>query len=92
MMAQATERLEETQGLTRRDDVDVQATEDTLRRTEMRSIVLQLQNLMSFPMVRERVATYRRAGVTTLRVDPGGRTVAERLDTLARFMDLVRAT
>jgi len=43
-------------------------------------------------MVRERVATYRRAGVTTLRVDPGGHTVAERLDTLARFMDLVRAT
>jgi carbonic anhydrase len=32
-----------------------EATEDTLRRTEMRSIVLQLQNLMSFPMVRERV-------------------------------------
>ncbi len=30
MMAQATERLEETQGLTRRDDVDVRATEDTL--------------------------------------------------------------
>lgn len=28
---------------------------DTLRRTEMRSIVLQLQNLMSFPMVRDRV-------------------------------------
>jgi F420-dependent oxidoreductase-like protein len=43
-------------------------------------------------MIRERVATYRRAGVTTLRVDPGGRTVDERLDTLARFMDLVRAT
>jgi carbonic anhydrase len=32
-----------------------EATEDTLRRTEMRSIVLQLQNLMSFPMVRDRV-------------------------------------
>ena len=31
MMSQATERLEETEGLTRRDDVDVRATEDTLR-------------------------------------------------------------
>ena len=30
MMSQATERLEETEGLTRRDDVDVRATEDTL--------------------------------------------------------------
>jgi carbonic anhydrase len=30
-------------------------TEETLRRTEMRSIVLQLQNLMTFPMVRDRV-------------------------------------
>ena len=29
--------------------------ETTLRRTEMRSIVLQLQNLMTFPMVRDRV-------------------------------------
>jgi len=32
-----------------------EASADTLRRTEMRSIVLQLQNLMTFPMVRERV-------------------------------------
>jgi carbonic anhydrase len=30
-------------------------TEENLRRTEMRSIVLQLERLMSFPMVRERV-------------------------------------
>ena len=42
-------------------------------------------------MVRERVETYRRAGITTLRVDPGGGTLRARLDTLARFMDLVRA-
>ena len=32
MLSHATERLEETEGLTRRDDVDVRATEDTLQR------------------------------------------------------------
>ena len=42
-------------------------------------------------MVRNRIDTYRAAGITTLRVDPGGRTVKERLETLARFMDLLRA-
>jgi carbonic anhydrase len=35
--------------------IPAEPSDDTLRRTEMRSIVLQLQNLMSFPMVRERV-------------------------------------
>ena len=42
-------------------------------------------------MVRERIQTYRAAGITTLRVDPGGTTPGERLDTLAHFMDLLRA-
>jgi carbonic anhydrase len=35
--------------------VGSEMTEENLRRTEMRSIVLQLERLMSFPMVRERV-------------------------------------
>jgi carbonic anhydrase len=35
--------------------VDVEMTEANLRQTEMRSIVLQLERLMGFPMVRERV-------------------------------------
>src|SRR5207247_1296249 len=35
--------------------VDLEMTEANLRRTEMRSVVLQLERLMSFPMVRERV-------------------------------------
>ena len=35
--------------------VESEPSEQALRRTEMRSIVLQLQNLMSFPMVRDRV-------------------------------------
>lgn len=34
---------------------DSEPSEPALRRTEMRSIVLQLERLMSFPMVRERV-------------------------------------
>jgi len=40
-------------------------------------------------MVRERVAVYRRAGITTLRVDPGGATLDARLATLGRLMDIV---
>jgi carbonic anhydrase len=35
--------------------VDLTLTDANLRRTEMRSIVLQLERLMGFPMVRERV-------------------------------------
>jgi carbonic anhydrase len=35
--------------------VGSEMTEENLRRTEMRSIVLQLERLMSFPMVRDRV-------------------------------------
>jgi F420-dependent oxidoreductase-like protein len=42
-------------------------------------------------MVRERIAIYRRAGVTTLRVDPGGATLDARLATLGRLMELVKA-
>lgn len=35
--------------------VDLKMTEANLRRTEMRSLVLQVERLMTFPMVRERV-------------------------------------
>lgn len=41
--------------------------------------------------VAERIRAYRNAGVTTLRLQPEGATVTERLDTLARALDLVRA-
>jgi F420-dependent oxidoreductase-like protein len=41
--------------------------------------------------VAERIAAYRRAGITTLRIQPEGSTTTERLDTLARVIDLVRA-
>ena len=43
-------------------------------------------------MVRERVRVHREAGITTLRVEPAGETLDERLATLARLMDLVTAT
>lgn len=41
--------------------------------------------------VRRRLAIYRDAGVTTMRLSPAGRTPQERLDTLGRAMDLVKA-
>ena len=41
-------------------------------------------------MVRERVRKDRDAGITTLRVAPAGASVAERLDTLGRALDIVR--
>lgn len=40
--------------------------------------------------VRSRIQAFRDAGVTTLRVQPAGRTLKERLGTLGRVMDLVR--
>ena len=42
-------------------------------------------------MVRTRLQAYQRAGVTTLRVEPGGEGLAARLATLGRLLDLVRA-
>jgi F420-dependent oxidoreductase-like protein len=39
--------------------------------------------------IRERLALYHRAGITTLRVNPGGRNAGERLATLARLHELI---
>ena len=47
--------------------------------------------LGSDEQVAERIRVYRDNGITTLRVQPAGETMAERLETLGRFMDLVRA-
>jgi F420-dependent oxidoreductase-like protein len=41
-------------------------------------------------MVRARILAYRDAGVTDLRLEPVGRTPAERIDALERVVDLVR--
>jgi carbonic anhydrase len=41
--------------LAREATLPVQVTEEALRRTEQRSVVLQLERLMDYPMVRQRV-------------------------------------
>ena len=52
-------------------------------------LALKANLLGTEAMVRERLAVYRRAGVTTLRVEPAGSTLAARLDTLGRLMALI---
>ncbi|MDP6606622.1 MAG: LLM class flavin-dependent oxidoreductase [Dehalococcoidia bacterium] len=41
-------------------------------------------------MVKERIRAYRDNGVTTLSAGPAGESMQERLDTIGRFMDLIR--
>jgi hypothetical protein len=53
-------------------------------------LVLKTNLLGTDAMVRQRVQAYRAAGVTTLRVEPTGETLDERLATLARVVDLAR--
>jgi F420-dependent oxidoreductase-like protein len=55
-------------------------------------LALRTNLLGTAAMVRERVAAYRLAGLTTLRVEPGGGTLDARLATLGRLVDLVRTT
>ncbi len=54
-------------------------------------MVLQTNLLGTDAMVRARIRAYRDAGITTLRVEPDGATLDERLTTLARLMDLVKS-
>ena len=54
-------------------------------------LVLQTNLLGTDAMVKERIRAYRDAGVTTLRVEPQGATVQDRLETLGRAIDLVNA-
>jgi F420-dependent oxidoreductase-like protein len=54
-------------------------------------LVLKSSLIGTEAMVRARVQAYRGAGVTTLRVDPGGATLAERLDTLGRIVAIVQS-
>jgi F420-dependent oxidoreductase-like protein len=54
-------------------------------------LVLKTNLLGTEAMVRARLETYRRAGITTLRVEPAGEGLAARLATLGRLLDLVRA-
>jgi F420-dependent oxidoreductase-like protein len=52
-------------------------------------LVLQTNLLGSEDQVRDRIRAYRDAGVTTLRVEPEGCTLQERLTTLGQTMNLV---
>jgi hypothetical protein len=54
-------------------------------------MVLKSNLLGTGEMVRERIRAYRDAGVTTLRVEAAGGTLDERLATLGRVLELVRA-
>ena len=54
-------------------------------------MVLQTNLLGTDAMVRARIRAYRDAGITTLRVEPDGATLDERLTTLARLIDLVKS-
>ncbi len=51
--------------------------------------VLKANLLGTEAMVRERIRVYRKAGVTTISANPAGETLAERVETLGRFMTLV---
>ena len=53
-------------------------------------MVLKTNLLGTDAMVKDRIRAYRDAGVTTLRVDPDGEGLRERLTTLGRLADLVR--
>ncbi len=53
-------------------------------------MVIQTNLLGTEAMVRERIRAYRDAGITTLRLAPTGRTLSEKVETLARALALVR--
>jgi hypothetical protein len=52
-------------------------------------MVLQTTLMGSEDMVRDRMRQWQSAGIQTLRVYPSGQTLAERLETLGRAIDLV---
>jgi F420-dependent oxidoreductase-like protein len=54
-------------------------------------MVIEANLLGDEATVRARIRAYRDAGVTTLRVAPEGRDLEQRLTTLGRVMDIVRA-
>ena len=54
-------------------------------------MVLEANLLGDEAGVKARIAAYRDVGVNTLRVQPAGATLEERLQTLGRVMDLVRS-
>ncbi len=69
----------------------VEGRRDEAARRVPDELVLKTNLLGTEAMVRERVRAYREAGVTTLRLQPAGRTWRERLDGLAQGLDVVRS-
>lgn len=53
-------------------------------------MVLQSNLLGTDEMVKARIQAYKDAGITTLRVQPEGKTLAERIETLGRVMELAK--
>jgi F420-dependent oxidoreductase-like protein len=53
-------------------------------------MVVKANMLGTEDMVRDRMRTYRDAGITTLRIHPDGATMEERLNTLGRAVELVK--
>jgi len=54
-------------------------------------MVMQTSLIGDESVVRERIRRYAEVGVSTLMLQPAGKTLSDRLDTLARAVDLVRA-
>ena len=54
-------------------------------------IVLQTNLLGNEESVKERIRAYRDCGVTTIRVDPEGKGMAAKIETLGRFMRLLES-
>ena len=54
-------------------------------------LVLKTNLLGTEAMVRERLAVYRRAGITTIRVEPAGDTLDARLANLGRLLEMARS-
>lgn len=55
------------------------------------NFVTQSNFLGNDEMIKNRIRTFRKAGINNLRVNPAGNTLDERLYTLGRFMDQVEA-
>ena len=54
-------------------------------------LVLKTNLLGTESMVRDRLMAYRNAGITTLRVEPAGESLTDRLTALAHLTDLLRS-
>ena len=54
-------------------------------------LVLKTNLLGTEAMVRERLVVYRRAGITTIRVEPAGDTLDARLANLGRLLEMARS-